>query len=328
MKIGITYDLKTDYLNRGFSEEDTAEFDKESTIEHIENSLQLLGHDTDRIGDITNLVNDLRHNRWDMVFNICEGMYGTGREAQVPALLDAYQIPYTFSDPLVLSLTLNKGMTKRIIRDAGIKTAPFAIVNNESDILDFFTDYSNFTMEYPLFIKPNSEGSGKGITYKSKVDNATELWRLCKSIWENSKTELIIESYLPGREFTVGIMGTGEDSMSLGCMEIIFNSDEKFYSYNMKTNYEYNIIYKLPEKEISDNVCELALKSWKILGCRDAGRIDIRLDENDIPNFIEVNPLAGLNKETSDLPILANFNGYDYDNLIENIINSAKKRIL
>jgi D-alanine-D-alanine ligase len=263
-----------------------------------------------------------------MVFNICEGMYGTGREAQVPALLDAYQIPYTFSDPLVLSLTLNKGMTKRIIRDAGIKTAPFAIVNNESDILDFFTDYSNFTMEYPLFIKPNSEGSGKGITYKSKVDNATELWRLCKSIWENSKTELIIESYLPGREFTVGIMGTGEDSMSLGCMEIIFNSDEKFYSYNMKTNYEYNIIYKLPEKEISDKVCELALKSWKILGCRDAGRIDIRLDENDIPNFIEVNPLAGLNKETSDLPILANFNGYDYDNLIENIINSAKKRIL
>ncbi len=168
----------------------------------------------------------------------------------------------------------------------------------------------------------------KGIYSNSKVNNSTELWRLCKSIWKNSNTELIIESYLPGREFTIGIIGTGEDSVSLGCMEIIFNSDEQFYSYNMKTNYENNIIYKLPEQEIADKVCRLALKSWKVLGCRDAGRIDIRLDENDIPNFIEVNPLAGLNKETSDLPILAHLNGFDYDYIIENIINSAKKRIL
>jgi D-alanine-D-alanine ligase len=324
MKIGITYDLRTDYLKQGFSEEETAEFDKESTIENIEESLQSFGYDTYRIGNIINLVSELRYNRWDMVFNICEGMYGIGREAQVPALLDAYQIPYTFSDPFVLSLTLNKGMTKRIIRDAGIKTAPFFIVKNEEEVLEFFME----NMDYPLFVKPNTEGSGKGIYSNSKVNNSTELWRLCKSIWKNSNTELIIESYLPGREFTIGIIGTGEDSVSLGCMEIIFNSDEQFYSYNMKTNYENNIIYKLPEQEIADKVCRLALKSWKVLGCRDAGRIDIRLDENDIPNFIEVNPLAGLNKETSDLPILAHLNGFDYDYIIENIINSAKKRML
>ena len=94
----------------------------------------------------------------------------------------------------------------------------------------------------------------------------------------------------------------------------------------MKTNYEENITYTLPEKDISDKVCELALKSWKVLGCKDSGRIDIRMDENDEPYFIEVNPLAGLNKDTSDLPILAKMNGYSYDFIIESIMNSAKKR--
>ena len=145
--------------------------------------------------------------------------------------------------------------------------------------------------------------------------------------FSNSSYPLIIEEYLPGREFTVGIIGTGDDSVSLGCMEINFNSEEKFYSYNMKTNYENFITYTLPEEEISKKVCDLALKSWKLLGCRDSGRIDVRLDENGVPNFIEVNPLAGLNKDTSDLPILAKMNGFSYEYIIESIINSAKKRI-
>lgn len=321
MKIGLTYDLRSDYLSEGFSEEETAEFDKESTIVDIETSLQLLGHDTDRIGNITNLVNELRHNRWDMVFNICEGMYGIGREAQVPALLDAYKIPYTFSDPFVLSLTLNKAMTKRIIRDFGIQTSDFVVVNNEKELSS--TNY----LSYPLFVKPNSEGSGKGINMNSKVNNATELIATCRLIWSISQCELIIEEYLPGREFTVGIIGTGDDSFSLGCIEINFNSDEKFYSYNMKTNYEENITYTLAEEKVVKQVCDLALKSWKVLGCRDAGRVDIRLNRYAEPNFIEVNPLAGLNKETSDLPILAHMNGYSYDYIIEKIINSTKKRM-
>lgn len=320
MRIGLTYDLRQEYLNEGCSEEETAEFDKTSTIENIEDSLHFLGYETERIGNIKNLINEIRYNRWYMVFNICEGMYGSGREAQVPALLDAYQIPYTFSDPLILSLTLNKGLTKRIIRDAGIKTAPFIIIKNEEDI-------KNIELSYPLFVKPNSEGSGKGISSKSKVNNKYELIKSCRNIWLTSNCEIIVEKYLPGKEFTVGILGTGEESISLGCMEIHFNSNETFYSYNMKENYEYFIKYTLPEMEITENVCELALKSWKLLGCRDAGRIDIRLDENGEPNFIEVNPLAGLNKETSDLPILAKMNGFSYDYIIESIMKSAKKRL-
>jgi D-alanine-D-alanine ligase len=320
MKIGITYDSKDFYKSIGYSEYEIAEFDKESTIENIENTLQQLGHHTIRIGNINNLLNKIYNgDKWDMVFNICEGIHGTGREAQVPALLDAYQIPYAFSDPLVLSLTLNKGITKRIIRDAGIKTESFTIIKNEEDI-------KNIELSYPLFVKPNSEGSGKGISLKSKVNNNEELIDFCKNIWLTLNCELIVEKYLPGREFTVGILGSNDESVSLGCMEINFSSDEKFYSYNMKENYKEFIKYTLPEKEITDKVCELALKSWKVLGCKDAGRVDIRLDDNGEPNFIEVNPLAGLNKETSDLPILAKMNGFSYEYIIENIINSTKKR--
>ena len=318
MKIGLTYDLRNLYLSEGFSEEETAEFDKESTIEHIETALESLGYEVDRIGNLKNLISDLRYDKWDMVFNICEGMYGVGREAQVPALLDAYKIPYTFSDPLIMSLTLNKAMTKKIIRDAGIKTSPFYTINNGNDI--------SYNINYPLFIKPNCEGSGKGINFNSKVDSASEYYNYTNSIWSVGPCELIVEKYLIGREFTVGIIGSGSDSFSLGCMEVIFNSNEKIYSYNTKTNYVENITYTLPEKEISDKVCKLALKSWRVLDCKDAGRIDIRMDESGEPYFIEVNPLAGLNKETSDLPILARMNGYSYEFIIENIMNSAKKR--
>lgn len=322
MKIGITYDLKSDYLKKGFSDYDIAELDNESTIEHIETALQSLGYKTDRIGHLENLMQKLlKHKKWDLVFNICEGMYGSGREAQVPALLDAFQIPYTFSDPLVLALTLNKALTKRIIRDFKIPTSRFCVIKDESDL--GLTNY----LEYPLFVKPNAEGSGKGIDINSKVNNSKELINVCNSIWTISPCELIAEEYLPGKEFTVGIIGTGKESEVLGCMEVNFNSDEKFYSYNMKTNYEENITYTLAKKEVSDKVCKLALESWRVLGCRDAGRVDIRLDRYGEPNFIEVNPLAGLNKETSDLPILARMNEFSYEYLIEQIIESAKKRI-
>jgi len=324
MLIGLTYDLRSDYLKEGFSEEETAEFDKESTIEDIESSLHKLGHETDRIGHLKSLVNRLVQGyRWDLVFNICEGMYGIGREAQVPALLDAFNIPYTFSDPLVLALTLHKGMTKRVIRDAGIPTPDFTVVSSPDEV-------EHIDLPLPLFVKPNSEGSGKGIAFNSKIHIMEELRSTCHQLWETIAGALLVETYLPGREFTAGILGTGTDSFSTGCMEVHFNSKAKdsIYSYEMKTNYEDYISYSLPEKETADKVCELALNAWKVLECRDGGRIDIRLDKNGIPNFIEVNPLAGLNEKTSDLPILSRMNGYSYDYIIKTIIDSAKKRMI
>jgi D-alanine-D-alanine ligase len=323
MKVGLTYDLRSDYLKEGFSEEETAEFDKESTVAAIEQSLQQLGYKTDRIGHFKALISRIYNgDRWDIVFNICEGMHGIGREAQVPALLDAYNVPYTFSDPLVLALTLHKGMTKHIMRDSGIPTPDFAVVETEKEL-------GNVHLPYPLFVKPNSEGSGKGIAFNSKVNNAEELRMTCKAQWTAIAQPLLIETFLPGREFTTGILGTGEQSFTVGSMEVIFNSSakEKIYSYDIKTNYEQYVSYALPEKEIADKCSELALNAWKALGCRDAGRIDIRIDRNGVPNFIEVNPLAGLNDVTSDLPILARMNGYTYDFIIKTIMDSAIKRI-
>lgn len=322
MLIGLTYDLRSDYLKEGFSEEETAEFDKESTVEDIERTLSVLGYQTVRIGHVRELVNQLAiGRRWDLVFNISEGMYGIGREAQVPALLDAYRIPYTFSDPLVLALTLHKGMTKRVVRDGGIATPDFIIVAKEDDL-------RSIDLPYPLFVKPNSEGSGKGITFTSKARDKAELKEACRSIWRTLPVPLLIETYLPGREFTTGILGTGDDSFCVGSMEVLFNThaQDAIYSYDMKTNYEQFVSYRLPEKEIADRCACLALRAWSLLECRDGGRIDIRMASDGTLNFIEVNPLAGMNETTSDLPILARMNGHDYPFLIKKIVESALKR--
>jgi len=322
MIIGLTYDLRSDYLKEGFSEEETAEFDRESTVEGIEKALQQLGYTTDRIGHVHHLVNRLaRGDRWDMVFNISEGMYGIGREAQVPALLDAYKIPYTFSDPLVLSLTLHKGMTKCIIRNAGIPTPDFIVIERESDI-------EKINLPFPLFVKPNAEGTGKGIDSLSKVKSADQLVTVCQNLLKRYPSGLLVEEYLPGREFTVGIFGTGNDSHPAGIMEIIYKLEEtnNIYSYQTKSDYHKSVEYIVPEPGISANCFDLALKTWQVLGCRDAGRVDIRLDRSGFPNFIEVNPLAGLDKVHSDLPILAYKQGYNYVDIIDEIMNSARKR--
>ena len=163
MKIGITYDLRQYYLSQGMGEEETAEFDSPVTIESIDSTLSELGHVTDRIGNIRNLTSRLAAgDHWDLVFNIAEGIRGFGREAQVPALLEAYDIPYTFSDPLVLSLTLHKGMTKHVIRDLGIPTADFAVVE---------TDRGHPTRQ-PAVSAPGKTGRGRiGKGYRRLIEN-------------------------------------------------------------------------------------------------------------------------------------------------------------
>ncbi|MEI7723812.1 MAG: ATP-grasp domain-containing protein [Bacteroidota bacterium] len=322
MNIGLTYDLRSDYRKEGYSEEETAEFDRESTVDAIEQALQQLGYQTNRIGHVRHLIHRLADgDRWDMVFNICEGMHGIGREAQVPALLDVFQIPYTFSDPLVLSLTLHKGMTKRVVRDYGIPTPGFVIVENMADC-------ATVNLPYPLFVKPNAEGTGKGINALSRVNNQEELNSICQDLLSRYPTGLLVEEYLPGREFTVGILGTGNEGYSVGIMEIVYKTEntKNIYSYQTKSDYLKAVEYKVPEGEIAEKCIALALKTWQVLGCRDGGRVDIRVDKSGIPNFIEVNPLAGLDKVHSDLPILAYLHGYNFEQIIGEIMISARKR--
>ncbi len=308
----------------GFSEQDAAEFDLEETISGIENALIENGYKTERIGNIRHLLTALSSGkRWDIVFNICEGVNGIGREAQVPALLDVYDIPYTFSDVLVNSLTLHKGMTKRVIRDLGIATAAFKIIESINDI-------TKIDIPFPLFLKPVAEGSGKGISDDSLVTNYAQLKSVCSKLLYEYRQPVLVEEFLSGREFTVGIVGTGNSARTVGLMEVIFreNVKTKIYSYSSKNNYLDLIDYTLPDNETTALCYECALNAWKGLGCRDGGRIDIRFDKRGIANFIEVNPLAGLNPIHSDLPILSKMaSGIKYNQLIGMIMDSAKTRI-
>ncbi|HON39532.1 MAG TPA: D-alanine--D-alanine ligase [Deltaproteobacteria bacterium] len=324
MKIGITYDLRDDYLKEGYTLEETAEFDRVDTIDAIDEAICACGHETDRIGNAKQLVQRLaRGERWDLVFNIAEGLHGVGREALVPALLDAYEIPYTFSDPLVLALTLHKGMTKAVLRDAGVPTADFAVVSVPADI-------EKVSLPYPLFVKPVAEGTGKGISDASLVKTPAELKRVCENLLAEFHQQVLVETFLPGREFTAGVVGTGGEAAAVGVMEVVFKKKEPadlIYSYHNKSNYEQAIEYRVPEPEVVEPCAKLALSAWKVLGCRDGGRVDIRMDSQGRPNFIEVNPLAGLNPVHSDLPILCKLNGISFQELMERILKSAFKRI-
>jgi D-alanine-D-alanine ligase len=321
--IGLTYDLRDDYLKMGFGEEETAEFDRPSTIAAIETTLKELGFKTDCIGNLHALLpRILKGERWDLVFNIAEGMYGLGREAQVPALLDAFRIPYTFSDAAILALTLNKALTKRIVRDLGVPTPDFLLVEKMKDL-------ETELPPFPLFAKPLAEGTGKGITEASKITNLAALTALCRELLERFRQPVLVESFLPGREFTVGVVGTGVDAYTIGTMEVLLTTphDKDVYSYTNKENSEIHCDYKLLGGKLAARCSELALAVWRGLGCRDAGRVDFRCTAKGEPNFLEINPLAGIHPEHSDLPILCSLSGVSYRELMGSIITSALARV-
>lgn len=326
LTIGLCFDLRSTYLAEGYSEEETAEFDQEETIAALETALARLGHRTERIGHALQLTAALvAGKRWDLVFNIAEGLHGMGREAQVPAILDLYRIPYTFSDPLVMCLTLHKGMCKAVLRDAGVATAP-ALVVTESENMPL----PGF--DGPYFIKPVAEGTGKGITPLSIVDQAADLPHACSRLLARFRQPVLIEPYLPGREFTTGIIGTGAEAEVLGCMEVLLNkeAEQGVYSYGNKENWQSRVEYRLirPQEDAVVVQAEaVALTAWRVLGCRDGGRVDLRCDSTGRPLFMEVNPLAGLHPSHSDLPILCNLAGIAYQDLIGRIVGSAQKRL-
>jgi D-alanine-D-alanine ligase len=322
LKIGMTYDLRNDYLQEGFTHEETAEFDLPDTIEAIEKVISDNGYQADRIGNIKALTRRLAAGeRWDLVFNIAEGLAGFGREAQVPALLEAYNIPYTFSDPLGMALTLHKGMTKHIINDLGIPTPAFTVIKSEEDI-------AGVALPFPLFAKPVAEGTGKGITAQSKINTREELRSICREILNTFRQPVLLETYLPGREFTVGILGTGKDARALGVIEVILRpiAEKNAYSYENKENYDKLVQYVLVDDAEARQAAAISLAAWRGLDLKDAGRVDLRSDAHGLPNFMEVNSLAGLNPVRSDLPILCNLLGITYHELISAIIESALQR--
>lgn len=325
MRVGLTYDLRDDYLALGFSREETAEFDRAETIDAIADTLSGLGHEVQRIGHARALMARLvAGDRWNLVFNIAEGQYGFGRESLVPALLEAYQISYTFSDPFVLALALQKAACKRVVRDLGIPTPAFAVVEEVADV-------ARVDLPFPLFAKPLAEGTSKGISAHSRIADRDALRQRCAELLDRFRQPVLVETYLPGREVTVGIVGTGARALVVGVMEVLLRDDAEagVYSLENKERYEELVSYRLvpPNERLGRDAAELALAVWRGLGCRDAGRVDVREDADAQASFIEVNPLAGLHPVHSDLPIMGRLAGWSFADLMVAIMDSASRRL-
>jgi len=323
MLIGLTYDLRSDYEAQGYPPEAVAEFDSDETIAALEAAVRSLGHKTDRIGNARALCARLAAGqKWDLVFNIAEGLAGRCREGQVPAILETYQIKYTFSDPLVCAATLDKAVAKRLIQAAGLPTPGFCVVRGSADV-------AAVKLKYPLFAKPLAEGTSKGVTDHSMVETPSELAAVCRSLLELHRQPVLVEEFLPGREFTAAVIGNGPAACVLGVMEIEIGQPSRgaVYSYETKERCEQLVKYSaLPAGPLHSQVADLALKSYQALECRDAARVDVRCDGDGRPSFIEANPLPGLHPTHSDLPMIATQQGMSYSGLIDSIITSAASR--
>jgi D-alanine-D-alanine ligase len=299
--------------------EDTAEFDKMDTVNALETAIRNMGLDTEKIGNAFQLIESLAAGkRWDLVFNIAEGLYGDGRESVVPAILDQYKIPYVFSGPVILGVSLNKYLTRLIVASAGVPVSPGLLISKPEDIL-------KCNLQYPLFIKPVSEGTGKGITEKNLLNTPADLKEVAEFLLKRFDQPALLEEYLPGREFTVGVIGTGDEAYAVGGMEIICR-DNLPYSVEFKENYQEFCKYIPMDNDFAEESKHVALEVWKALGGADAGRVDVKADRNGRICFMEVNPLAGLHPIDSDLPILSGFAGIKYQELIERIVSSTLKR--
>lgn len=323
MLVGLVYDLRSIYLAEGFPPEQVAEFDSEATVEALENAIAACGHIPERIGHGRQLCSRLvGGTRWDLVVNIAEGLHGRSREAQVPCLLEMYGVDYTFSDPLVCAATLDKAVAKRLVRDAGLRTAPFAVVTEDSDL-------GGIGLRYPLFAKPVAEGTSKGVDGRSRCCSPGSLRIVCRKLMRTFRQPVLVEEYLPGREFTTAVLGTGAQARVLGTMEICMRTGVPCddYSYEIKERCEEFVDYRSLEKgALREEVDGLALAAYRAFECRDAGRVDTRLDAAGRACFLEINPLPGLHPTHSDLPIIAALEGMAYADLVGAILESAGRR--
>jgi D-alanine-D-alanine ligase len=308
-----------------------SEFDSEETIHAITSALRSRGHSVDYVDvERSNLFSFFKKHSADMVFNIAEGNHGKFRESEVPAILDYLNIPYTGSNTLSLALALNKALTKKILKAENIPTPPFQILVKGNEKLDP-------SLRFPLILKPNCEGSAKGINKSNVVHSPQELFDKANEIISFYKQEVLVEEFIEGREFTVGVLENGKTEV-LPILEIDFSScaksGEYFYSWRMK-EFQGNVEMGLTptfycparlDRETEKKIKEVALRTHRAVGCLDISRTDIRLSEDNIPYVLEINPLPGLNPKESNFPIMAYAAGMTYDDLIESILMSAYKR--
>lgn len=318
-----------------------AEFDRMETIEAIRSAIESDGHVTSFLNADSTLPERLREFYPDICFNIAEGWGGDAREAQVPALLEMLHVPYTASRVLANALALDKTMTKRIWRDHGLPTASFQeFVTGEEPISDSLT--------YPLFVKPAREGTGMGMDAGSICNNEKELRARVRWVVQTYKQPALVEDYLPGREFTVGVLGR-PDAARYSLKPCLYGSDgfHRFPVLEVDNNVSitpgvYGNLAKtlhfgdagIPDficpadvdPELAEKLQTLAILGHQAVGAVDVSRLDMRLDAAGEPRLIEINSLPGLSPGFSDLCVIAQAEGITYQDLILEILYLGASR--
>jgi D-alanine-D-alanine ligase len=355
MRVGIAYDLKTDFHADGPLPEDAfEEYDSEETVDAIARALKAAGHEPVKLGGgrrFLERVMKMQAAGWsgrgsgsgleaagappeaqpktgvELVFNIAEGRGSRSREAHVPALCEVLGIPFTHSDPLTLALTLDKALCKRVVASHGVPTAAFALIESVEQL-------ETATLPpFPVIAKPDWEGSSMGVRKHSRCDDLDALREHVAHLLREYRQPVLVERFLTGVEVTVGVLGNGASAAVVGMMEIAprKGSREGFiYSLEVKRNYLEEVEYHVPPRlpaEARRAIEAVALGAFKALECRDVARVDVRLDGEGRPHFIEVNPLPGLNPTTGDLPILSGRSGVSYERLVARIVENAQARL-
>lgn len=321
--VGLTYDLISEYsIEENVPEDQYGEFDSDETIDRLAAAIARLGYSVLRIGNIHRLVAFLAaRQQVDVVFNIAEGRWGRSRESQIPALLEAYTIPYTFSDPLTLGLCLDKAFTKRVWQQAGLPVSPFFLVESAAD----FAAPLAAGLEFPLFVKPLREGSSKGVRQESFVETRQQLKEQIERVVTVYRQPALVEEFLPGREFTVGVIGSGEQARVLGALEVPYVAVCKVNGFIQKRDDVWKTYTSLEPGSEFDRLADLSLRAYQALGCRDAGRLDLRIDKYGQPQLMEINTLPGLSAHSA-LPLIAKRAGLTFEALLAGILEEALAR--
>jgi D-alanine-D-alanine ligase len=324
LRVGFTFNVKRIKPGVDGTKDDEAEYDAPSTLQAIREAIASAGHEVVDLEATADLPNVLAATPVDLVFNLAEGIKGRNRESQVPALLELLDIPYSGSDPATLSIALDKALAKRIVRQHGILTPNFFLMSTGKERVPK-------EMRFPLIVKPVAEGSSKGVHPTSVVDNEQELRESAREMVAKYDQPALVEEYIKGREFTVGLLGERRPKV-LPVMEVVFvdpSDEHPVYSFEFKQDWSKKIRYDVPAKVDGPGLKALekaARDCFMALGCRDVARVDFRMDKDNKVYFLECNPLPGLTPDWSDLVLISKAAGIEYKELINEILSGAIRR--
>ncbi|HXQ29900.1 MAG TPA: hypothetical protein VN848_11620 [Gemmatimonadales bacterium] len=332
MRIGLAYNQKPDEEPPSTSDA-FAEWDEPATIDAVARVLGGLGT-VIRLEAGASFPQKLALARPDIVFNMAEGFDGPSREALVPAICEYFHIPYTGSDPLTLGIALHKARAKEVLAYRGVPTPPFVCVERPGDV-------ALVNLPYPVFVKPVAEGSSKGVFTRNLCATPPELAERVRELLACYAQPVLVETYLPGPEFTVAILGNGAEARCLPIVGLDFDTlppgTPPVYGYEAKWLWDTPdrplAIFRCPPDipaAVTADIERTALDAYHALGCRDWCRIDIRVDRFGVPNVLELNPLPGILPDpamNSCFPKAARAAGLSYDELILEVVRIAWRRL-